>query len=240
MTPFPHLARFALISQSAHLSFDQVKAIASAINAQLREDFTPLWGRSGQVLALASAEELPQGAWPVYIRDRLDEPGALGYHTDIHGQPVAYVQYDGDQTGVTVSHEILETMADPFGNRFTVPRDLGKKWGVCQILLEDCDPCEAITYKKGGIDVSDFLRPEWYDQDYIKGHKYTFLSSIDRPLRIIPGGYFSFMDRNHHWHQQTWFGGNEPIYSTLGRKQDKTQSVREWIDQLTRGRQKVL
>src|SRR5262249_1031572 len=61
-------------------------------------------------------EDIPLDYWPIVILDDIEEPGAAGYHTDQNGQPFALVQADSNWV-LTVSHECLEMLADPFGNR---------------------------------------------------------------------------------------------------------------------------
>lgn len=225
---------YSIVNQSPSANRADLAEWAKAIEAQLVEDLRPEWGRTGTCVLQDEGEGAPHGKVPVYILNELDEPGALGYHTDVNGQPVIYVQYQGDQTPITISHECLESLPDPFGFRLALPVDLGKKFGKVRTLIEISDPPEDKSYQKGGVPVSDFVLPNWYDEKFTKGTRYTFRGNIDHPMRLIPGGYYSFVDIHNVWWQQTWFGGPEPMFRKLGQKEDQVSSNREWIDKLTR------
>jgi len=46
-----------------------------------------------------------------------DVKGAAGVHLDRNGQPFALVEYGQGWWSLTASHETLEMLADPWGNR---------------------------------------------------------------------------------------------------------------------------
>ena len=69
----------------------------------------------------AKLEDVPTDYWPVIIRDDIKTPGAAGVHEDKNGQPFALVQFS-DAWSLTASHETLEMLADPFGNRLVAGR----------------------------------------------------------------------------------------------------------------------
>ena len=106
----------ALVSDTTSVSFADVSSVAAALQKQATRDFSPLWQVNATVSAFDALESVPVDYWPVIIRDDIDQPGAAGYHTDSNGQPFSLVQAD-DQWQLTASHETLEMLADPFGNR---------------------------------------------------------------------------------------------------------------------------
>jgi hypothetical protein len=225
----------ALVDRTDSVSQDELAAVAGALNRQVQEDFAPIWQVRATVGAYASP---PAGTWTIYLDHELDEPGALGYHTDEHGQPVAYVDDDGEWT-VTMSHELLEMLADPFGMHMHSGR---LPWGVSErfkefglkgyhsnvsYLLEVCDPPERISYDVGGILVSDFILPTWYRANP-PNRPCSFISGIT-PRTILEGGYVSF-----HVHGDWWQVYNvRDQYKTahLGRfDRERFGSVREFTD----------
>lgn len=220
-----------VVSQSRHMSFSQVQDICAAIELQLSEDAYHVWGRRTHITAFNDLRSVPHGYWRAFIQDDIHEPGAAGYHTDENNQPVIFVQYDGDDTSLTLSHEAVESIPDPFGNRL-IPVN-HPEYGAIQILCEICDPPEDVvfSYKRNGIKVSDFIRPEWYDTFTTDVMTYSFNGHCKRPLQLLPGGYYSFI-QDGLWKQATWFNGDVPIVRTLG-KVDPTQMLREWIDSQT-------
>lgn len=230
-----------LVSLENRVPFNDVKEIAGVCNAQGVEDYTPRWGRPGTMTAFEHESLIPLHYSPHFIQNGLDQSGALGYHTDKNGQPVAYIDWQGgdlDKICQTTSHEYLETLGDPFGNR------LVKSWhpvtgAPVMFLLENSDPPEEFGYKKGGMTVSDFILQEWYDRNRLKGTPYTFCNAIDNPRQILQGGYSSFMDERKVWWQETWFRGGSPIIEgpfNWNLQEHKGRSMRSIVDEHVRNR----
>ncbi len=203
---------FALISLDNRISFSDVQRIAASVNQQLTTDFYHKWGRYIEMKAYKSEKDAPVHLWRIYIQNGLDEPGALGYHTTIHGQPVAYVDSNGGigSISVTVSHEAIETAGDAYGNKLLPMLHPVNNKEIVRVLEELCDPPEAVSYDVLGLPVSDFLLPEWYDPN-AQAIPYTFRNSIKTPRTIIKGGYVSFIDSKGKGFQLTWFSGPKPI-----------------------------
>ncbi len=218
-----------VVSQSKQLTFSQVGDICAAVDEQLSLDVFPIWGRRTHVAAFKDVKSIPVGYWPALIMDDIKEPGAAGYHSDKNNQPTIFVQYDGEDTALTLSHECVETPPDPFGNRLISV--VHPTLGAIRVLCEICDPPEEVSYLKKGIKVSDFITPEWYDAKATPGVRYSFTGSVKEPLTLLPGGYFSFMQKGK-WKQATWFYGPKPAIRTLG-KVDETKMLREWVDNST-------
>src|SRR3954469_19617908 len=103
----------ALVDETNSIAADELAHVAGALNEQVLRDFAPVWHVRASVGAYPQA---PANTWAIRIRRSLDEPGALGYHTDDHNQPVSYVMLTQDWP-VTCSHELLEMLADPWGSR---------------------------------------------------------------------------------------------------------------------------
>ena len=95
---------------------------------------------------------------------------------------------------IAASHELIEMLANPTSNRaFLVPSVTG---GQALYALEICDPCEAgaFSYRIGGVKVSDFVYPSWYDPTPPEGSIFDYTGSIRRPLELLPGGFISRLD----------------------------------------------
>lgn len=236
-------AFFALFSRSKKVPFEVVKSIALSVQAQLTEDVFPVWGRKGTITAYPDEPSVPHGQWKVVIEDDIGEPGALGFHTDELNQPVAFVSSQNgniDQVSITVSHEVVETLLDPYGNRLVanVLHPTNNKERV-RMLLEACDPSEAKTYKKLGHSVSDFYTPEWLDDSKKTGVKYTFLNAISKPRQIIQGGYLTFVDSRGGFWQVTQFGTMLPsLDGPFNWTLQNGESVRGMVDRYTEQRKK--
>jgi hypothetical protein len=213
----------ALISDTPAVNLWQLSNAAAAIGRQIQRDFAPIWGITGTVDAFGADADIPHGYIRVRIKAHLaDAPDLEGYHTDVHHQPYALVAYTKDWT-VTVSHEVLELLGDPFGNTLVSATVKDKR---VSILKELCDPCEGVTYDINGVQVSDFLLPEWYgDNNNISRTSFRSLRGVREVWR---GGYYSYLDPLlGTWHQVTFFRGEVPVDTVL---KGRGNSLREWTD----------
>jgi hypothetical protein len=218
-----------VINQSGSVRDDELALIVAAIQKGVNRDFAPQWHAS---VAIHVLKHPPRGWWKCYIKDGLDQPGAAGYHTDVHNQPVLEIDAQAGELSITIDHEVKETLADPFGSRLIPMTMHGKR---VEVLAEVCDPCESakFAYKVDGVPVSDFVLPPYYnDQPH---HRRTGHISDLLPGMIAQEGYISYLDEGV-WKQDTWFSGGSPQTQTLGRHEDIAQegeTPRETIDRLT-------
>jgi hypothetical protein len=230
-----HVALVSEISQGT-LSFSDLTQVSAAISKQVARDFSPIWGVNATVDPFAKLKDVPPGYWPVIVKENIGEPSAAGFHTDKNGNPFALVQYSASWS-LTVSHETLEMLADPFGNRVVAsvsPLD-GKS--RVEILVEVCDPSEddSFSYTINGITVSDFYTPHYFDPIASAGVSYSFTNAIKKPRQVLKGGYLSYHDlTSDHWMQIQMFGAKQTVQDlgVMGTKGG--HSIREQIDALTR------
>ncbi len=162
-------------------------------------------------------------------------------HLDDRNQPDALVEATPGGQGWTVaaSHEILEMLVDPSGNKLQASRSIQVVGGQIQdgdgdfdYLVELGDPCEAdaFAYPIQGVAVSDFITPHFYDPVVTTGTRYSFTGALKAPRQILPGGYISWVNPNtEQWQQLRYFG--KPVIVDLGPASGK--SLRAWIDGLT-------
>ena len=239
MTTLPN--QVALVSDTPTVGFSDVSAVAAALQKQATRDFGPIWQVSASVSAFDSLESVPVDYWPVIIRDDIDQPGAAGYHTDDNGQPFSLVQAD-DQWQLTASHETLEMLADPFGNRTIAgspppqaPRPISTLRRVTY-LVEVCDPCEdpQFAYGVNGQQLSDFITPHYYDPNGATGTLYSFRGNVKGPHTVLEAGYVSFGDPvTNQWYQILVVNGQTQVRD-LGKLSRNGRSLRETIDDLVR------
>lgn len=225
--------------------------VAAAVQKQVTRDFTPLWGIPATVDAFQDLASVPSDYRPVVLFGDLGElPGRLdsllgaqpapalikalsadevaGIHlTGITRQPFSLASVEGAWT-VTVSHETLEMLADPYGNRLVAaahPLDRSRR--VCY-LLEVCDPCLSMYYTVNGVPVSDFYTPRYFDPVRIASVRYSFTGALEYPLEILEAGYLSWIDPLDHSLYQLR-AGEEPILlsgpAELERSMDALRTV---------------
>jgi hypothetical protein len=205
-----------------------------------------MWQVNATVSAFDALESVPVDYWPVILRDDIDQPGAAGYHTDDNGQPFSLIQAD-DQWQLTASHETLEMLADPFGNRTIAgspppqaPRQLSALQRVIY-LVEVCDPCEDAQFAYGvnGQQLSDFITPHYYDPNGGTGTLYSFRGNIKGPHTVLENGYVSFGNPvTNQWYQIIVVSGQAQVRD-LGKLSRNGRSLRETIDELVRNARKT-
>jgi hypothetical protein len=215
--PLPQ--NIAIVSLANEVSMRSLLQATAAVQKQVTRDFEPIWGTPGNVDAFADFNDVPSDYLPVALfrdvrqfaaqmvelvgRDpatRVISAFERGRLTGIHlnsftRQPFALVAATGAWT-VTLSHEILEMLADPSGNRLVAayhpnPAQRGRR---VQYLLEVCDPCLSRWYSVNGVPVSDFVTPQYFDPVRVPGMRYSFTGSLVEPRHILEGGYVTFLD----------------------------------------------
>jgi len=181
-----------------------VQAAAAALNIQVMRDLVQFWNVHATVRYLPSANSIPVGVWPVFLVPKLP-PGEGGVHLDKKNQPYSLVIGTPGSNAWTIdaSHETVEMLVDPAGNRLQTSRAIHISGdttqdaaGEFEYLVEACDPCEAnqFAYSIQGIAVSDFITPRFYDPVVTAGTRYSFAGHIQRPRQVLPGGYISYAD----------------------------------------------
>lgn len=185
----------AVINHSTVCTDADVNRWTQAIHTQVNRDFAPVWGVDALVTFYRAGTTVPPYAWPVYILDTADVEGALGYHDEgPNARPFGRVfakttLADGEEVSVTLSHEILEMLGDPYV-RLAVFIETAH--GGRLYAYETADACEAVTYAIDHVNVSDFVYPAYFDPSATKkGTKYDYLGKIKKPFQILKGGYLS-------------------------------------------------
>jgi len=221
-----------------------VQQAAAALNIQVLRDLPQYWNVHATVRYLPESTQIPAGVWPVYLVGKLPD-GMGGVHLDKRNQPYALVESVPGDDGWTLdaSHETLEMLVDPSGNRlrtsFAIGIDANGKIhdtsGQFEYLVEACDPCEGSQYAYSiqGIAVSDFITPHFYDPKPTSGTRYSFAGNIPGPRQVLKGGYISFVDPQGQEWEQILYLGDKPQLKKLGPVEGA--SLRAIIDGVTYG-----
>jgi hypothetical protein len=228
------LRQVALVADTSGVSFSDLTRASAALQKQATRDFGPIWDVQATVDAFHKLEDVPLGYWPVIIRDDIGQPGALGVHLDKDNQPFALVSLT-DSWQLTASHETLEMLADPFGNRLGAGDSPKPDQGRVEFLVEVCDPCEAAAfgYTVNGITLSDFYTPSYFDPVRADSERYSFTGAVTEPRQVLKDGYLSWHElTSDEWWQEISFG-DRPEFRSLGRLDQQAGSLREQIDRLT-------
>lgn len=228
------LQHVALVADSPAVELGDLTRVSAALQKQVARDFGPLWGIDATVDAFPDLNDVPVDYWPIVIRDDIQTPGAAGIHTDKDGQPFALVQYS-DGWSLTASHELLEMLCDPTGNKVVAGNSPKPGQGRVLFLVEVCDPCEATTfsYTVNGVLVSDFYTQQYFDPMPSAGVRYSFTGALEKPRQILQGGYISWHDPvTDSWFQEVFFG-SKPEFRELGQLARDGSSFRDEIYRLT-------
>lgn len=221
-------ARLALVSQTSKVTISELTVVAAALDKQLSRDLAQHWDVMASCHAFPTAEDVPLGYWPIFIRNDVD-PDAAGVHDDDDGQPFALVNSVRNWT-LIASHEALEMVVDPSGNRFIVGDSPETPPRRVEFLVEVCDPCETFGYSVNGVTVSDFYTPHYFSPNSGSGGPYSFQGNIKQPRQVLPGGYLSWHDpARGEWKQLLNVGGTETIV-TLPGIQRAMESFRSQVD----------
>ncbi len=188
--------RFAIHNEAHDPSVGpQLATIAHALMLQTAE-FGSWWETT------ASTVEVVTGVIPAvdilfHIKDSIPEaPDALAYHTtDQHGRPVLVLGWETiksnggtlhtgpNSLSGAMSHEILEATINPYVNGWYDHPD-----GVREQCAEVCDPVQGNSYEIGGIAVSDFVGPRYFDSSPNAPGPYSRGGTVS-PFEIDRNGY---------------------------------------------------
>jgi hypothetical protein len=234
------IIQVGLVDKTGAINAELMQAVASSLTVQVTRDLSQFWNVQASVTYLPNPAKVPAGVWPVFLVKQLP-PGEGGFHLDKHNQPYAQViaSPDSDEWTIDASHETIEMLVDPSGNRLQTSTSIEINDGKIQdgtgefgYLVEACDPCEAdnYAYPIQGIAVSDFLTPHFYDPIVTTGTRYSFTGAIKAPRQILPGGYISWVNQQTDEVQQLlWVDpGKPPKIVNLG--PSTGLSLREWMD----------
>jgi hypothetical protein len=244
----------ALVSLTSDVSPRRLMQAAAAVQKQITRDFTPFWGLRATVNAFDDLRSVPSDYHPVVLfgdpdelmgrldfaisaeytaqliddfeRDRLS-----GLHLNAFTrQPFALVAAS-DVWSVTLSHEVLEMIADPFGNRLVAAAHPLDPQMRVKYLLEVCDPCQAMWYPVNGVPVSDFFTPRYFDPVGVDRSRYSFTGALERPLQILDGGYLSWIDPQDSGLYQLAAGEREAVrLADLAQLARSTAPLRTVVD----------
>jgi hypothetical protein len=232
--------QIGLADKTGAIDPELIQSAAAALTIQVTRDLPQFWNVQASVRFLPHASKIPAGVWPVFLVKELP-PGEGGFHLDKNNQPYAKViaSPNSDAWTIDVSHETIEMLVDPAGNRLQTSTSIEIKSGKIQdgngefgYLVEACDPCEAdkFAYAIQGIALSDFITPHFYDPIVTDGTRYSFTGAIKAPRQVLPGGYISFVNQEANEVQQIQYvdPNKVPVLVNLGPATGL--SLREWVD----------
>jgi hypothetical protein len=218
----------ALTNASTCLSDAQVETVMPSLQRQVSRDFCAYWDIDCSLTFLPKAQALVAGWSQIVLTDDPDQAGALGYHEmTIRGTPLGKVfarldAESGSSWTVTLSHELLEMLADPWINWCAQGSD-GRIYA-----LEVCDAVESdsLGYKIDGVLVSDFITPSWFEPT--QADRIDFKKRVSKPMELGPGGYVSVLDPARGWIQITAEDADGPPAPAGSRRHRRSIGKAKW------------
>jgi hypothetical protein len=209
----------ALVAETEKIRAAELRRVENALQTRMKRDVAPVWDVTATVQAYRKLENVPAGTWTVVIRDDIRQPGAASYHSVKDNLPFTMVAYHA-RWPFYVSHDLLEMLIDPFGNRLTSGPDPrpGRRQKRVAYLVEVCDPCaaEANGYEIDGVRMADFCTPSFYDPEPKTGARYSFTGAVTKPFEVLREGYITWQEiKSKRWWQTVFFG-DKPVHRDLG------------------------
>jgi hypothetical protein len=202
--------RLTVVNVSNSIIATEFHAVLSAISKQVKEDFQALWNASA--IVRGSTHKLTRGLAPIdgphgaiiYVGDSSQDPttgieNALGYHSINHTDiPYGFVYLDicaqfGEEWPATLSHEVLELLADPAAVLTVTGPDPRKAGRNVHFDLEVCDPTQGDTYLVDNVRLSNFVTPAYFGMPSVSSAT-NFLELALKPFGVRPLGYFQYED----------------------------------------------
>jgi hypothetical protein len=235
------LNQVAVISETKNISLSELTLASAAIQKQVTRDLGPIWNIEATVDSFENLEDVPLGYWQVIIKDKINFKAAGIHLNEENGQPFALVEFSQDWS-LTTSHEILEMLVDPSGNRTVATNSPKEDQGRVLILVEVSDPSEAAEfgYTVNGVLVSDFYTPKFFDPVTADGVRYSFTGAIQEPRQVLDGGYISWWDPLTRHVFQLFVDNGEKEFIDRGSLPAGFGTLRSFADTFTNGRRAEL
>jgi hypothetical protein len=231
------LNQVALVSQTDNISSDDLSMVSAALQKQVTRDVGPVWNIDATVDSFTSLDDVPLGYWHVIIEDTIPFD-AQGIHlNEDSGQPYALVAYSDDWS-LTTSHEVIEMLVDPSGNRTVASNSPDPDQGRVLILVEACDPSEGsqFGYSVNGVLVSDFYTPQFFDPVAVDGVRYSYTGALTEPRQVLDGGYLSWWDPQTKHVFQLFVNGDQQQIEDRGPLPAGFGTLRSFSDRFTNQR----
>lgn len=188
-----------VVNRSTQVTDDDVQKMTAACSKQVRLHLAPAYGFKSVPVVYLGRDTAPPArqARIITVQDTLDEPDALGYHTQdgaahiwgVVGTSAAIGQGAKALTGPysissILSHEVAEMFIDPFCSGWF---DSGDGYLVA---YEVGDPVQSDYYLINGVAVSNFVTAAWFNSMAAPGDRFDRMGRLTAPFTMSDGGYW--------------------------------------------------
>jgi len=196
-------------------------ALIAAMQTYVDNFVAPVWGTAA---TLQRSQDFVKGAWAVVFLDDADQADALAYHdlTD-DGLPqskvfVRTILDNNELVSVSASHELVEMLVDPAINMMTTGPDRQLVYAY-----ESADPVEALSFTVGGIAMSNFVYPAYFEDFHAPGSvRFDQMNAVKKPFEILAGGY-QIIFQNGEWKKIFGSKKKEHAFAKEDRRQHRSE-----------------
>ncbi|MDI9882437.1 hypothetical protein [Flectobacillus longus] len=193
------MIRIGVVSKVKEIDLELLRKIVVAINKQLALHFAPYWAIEAQATVFSSTSLIPVGYFPVTIEYDIGEDLGGFHGVDDDGIPFGKVRYSS-KVSYVLSHEILEIVHNPYLKKFRKTTGFKENEDDPLYVEEVADATDGKGYLIDGVEVSNFITPDWFNKVHVEGIKYDFLGLLKRPRELYEGGYISWLSvQGEYW-----------------------------------------
>jgi len=237
------LLKVAVLNSCTAATAAQVQDWVKACEIQMNRDYFRAAVKAGVVSVkyYGKGAVAPLDAWWIAVIDDADMADALGYHDlTVAGLPIGKVFVKtaisyGERPSVTLSHELLEMLGDPYVNVVVADGlNIRRYWAK-----EVCDAVEAFSYPitlpatltkpARTVEVSDFVLDNYWNTVPTK-RPYSFKDNLTGPVpALAKGGYMAF-EENGVWDQVVKFQSPPPTANQVPTPTHAIEFLRKRLD----------
>src|SRR5581483_6395204 len=171
----------SVINNCSVLSDHDIQIVVPALQKQVSLHLAPAWGVNASLVFVPKGHHPAPKTWWFVIMDTSDEQGALGYHDLTNdGYPISkiFVKTDiqyGAKWTITASHELAEMLCDPDLVRGAFIQSDDTTGTVYAWEVADACEDDSYGYQIGGVWVSDFVYPSWFETYQPTGTQFDYM-----------------------------------------------------------------
>jgi hypothetical protein len=216
-TPTPGLqsiGKLAVVNASSETDADVTKW-TNACKKQCDLHVSQFWTYTVDIEFVAKGAIIPKADYYCGILNDSTQAGVLGWHEYMNGKPAIKIftkecRKYGLNPSTTLSHEFAEMIGDI--DCSTTVKGYDESGKACLYFRENADPVEAYEYNIDGVQVSDFITPQWFVKDSTLKLDYT--GQCTKPFQILNGGYMEVSyDNGQTWTQIDKFSKQKEMHT---------------------------
>ena len=205
--------KIAVINEDvAQISYNDLVKAVSAIQYQVTEHFYPIHGLAAEIKPFRRFLDVPNDFFIITIKHQISSETLDGLHNlNEKGQPFGEIKF-WERWTYTLSHETLEMIKNPYLKEYRKAKSIFDEDTENPLFVEEvADATDGKGYEIGGVEVSNFITPYWYDlydnEYYLKigtrskPVKYDYLGILTKPRQLYEGGNVAWLSVTNEYFQ---------------------------------------